>query len=119
MSFDQTFLELMPETVQIAPLSSRDEYGAPTYGPNVSRRARVLEALEKVVDDDGREVMATTLVWVAPDPTAGLPVVSVRDRVTLPDGSTPPLLRVERVSDEDGPHHLKIYLGTGGGGREG
>jgi len=35
----------------------------------------------------------------------------VEDKITLPDGDTPKILRVDKMSDESGYHHIKVYFG--------
>lgn len=100
------FTDLMPHTVSHSELASRDEYGAPTYGTETDYTARVLYKQQKVVRSDGREVLARGVMWIA-----GTPTIDPEDRITLPDDSTPVILAVERVPDESGIHHVKVYFG--------
>lgn len=103
---------MLPHTITLAPLTGVDEYGAPTFGAAVTYPARVHERLERVVDFDGNETLASTVVWVAPHATSGLPDgLSPRSQITLEDGTTPPILRYSRIPDEDGEHHAKMWLG--------
>lgn len=100
------FLELMPATVSIYPFASRDSYGKPAYGSPTNYRARVLYKPVKVRAPDGQTIVARGVVWLA-----GTPVLSPQDKMILPDGSEPPILAIDMVPDENGPHHDKIYFG--------
>jgi hypothetical protein len=100
------FLDFMPVTVSHAALASRDGYGKPTFGTATSYSARVLNRHVLVKDRQGREVIARTVVWLA-----GTPTIDPEDRVTLADGTTPPILAVEKYPDEAGAHHVKLFLG--------
>lgn len=112
MSFDRdVFLELMPDTVSIQDVSSRDKYGKRSYGTAASYRARVREKLERIMNLEGREDWAKTKVWIAPNADGTLPTLTTDSKVTLPDGSTPPILAIERIPDEDGYHHMVVWFG--------
>ena len=97
----------MPETVTHAEFAGRstDGYGAPIYGTPANFRARVLENPHLVTTREGAEVMARGVVWVATATTIG-----PEDQITLPDGTTPPIVAVDRVSDQDGTHHMKVHF---------
>ncbi len=114
MSWDSDFEDLMPHTVTIATVASRDEYNKRTYSTAVTYTARVLERMTRVVDREGRETIATHVVWIAPHADSGAPALEPDAEITLPDGSTPPIIRVESIPDEDGDHHVKVYLGATG-----
>lgn len=109
MAFERAaFLALMPHTVTISTRASHNNYGEPSYGSGTSYRARVLNAPAFKRGAGGETVEIQTTVWVASTGT-----ISVDDRITLPDGTTPPIVLVERVPDEDGTHHHKLGLGWG------
>lgn len=94
-------------TVMIAKRTGRDGYGKPSYGPDVPWRCEVEEQVQRVKTMNGIEVVHSTVVYVL-----GNPGVTVDDRVTLPDGSTPPVLGSERYSDLKGTPMEKIVLGN-------
>lgn len=98
--------DLFPQTVTIASLSSRAAYGKQTFGSATSYSARVVDKAQKIRDPDGQEVLARTVVWVQ-----GTPTVTPQDRITLPDGTTPPILNAEKYPDESGDHHVKVFCG--------
>jgi len=114
MSFEDAFLDMMPHTVTVAPVTSRDKFGTRTYGAAVSYPARVVEEQRRITTLDGVEGMSSHTVWIAPHTSSGIPNLGPESLITLPDGSTPPILRVEVYPDEEGDHHWKIYLGSGG-----
>jgi hypothetical protein len=100
------FLDLMPATVSHAPFVSRDEFGAPTYGASTDYRARVIYKPTHVRGPAANIVLAKGVVWIA-----GTPGIQSEDRITLPDGTTPPILAVARIPDENGAHHEKAFFG--------
>lgn len=119
MSFESAFLELMPSTVTISTRSSHNSYGEASYGSGTSYRARVVAQTGFVRAAGGfglsghfETVEVRTVVWIA---STG--VITTDDRITLPDGTTPPIVAVERYPDEDGTHHHKLMLGWVRGGR--
>lgn len=112
------WLDCMPQTVTLEPFSDRDDYGEPVYGTAATYRARVVYQTEMIVDQRiGSAELETTSnghVWFGP-PTLNLssgvpPTVTAEDRITLPDGTQPNIMRVDRFPDEDGNHHTKVYF---------
>lgn len=100
------FHDLMPHTVYHSEFSGRSDYGKPNFGSAVPYRARVLYQAQNVRTADGNVVSARGVVWIG-----GTPDVQPEDQLLLPDSSTPPILSVDHVPDEDGLHHLKVYFG--------
>jgi len=96
---------LMAQTVTIAPFSGTSAYGATTYGAAVSYGARVIYKSKLIRTPDGAEKVARGQVWLAT-----VNAISVQDQITLPDGTTPVILTVEQIPDENGPHHTKVYF---------
>ncbi len=105
---EAAFLELMPDTVTVAPRgTTRSLYGVSgAAGTAVSYRARVVMSpgLIRTIEGVAQRVSATA--WVSS--TASIPVDGV---YTLPDGSTPPILSVQRYGDQVGLHHVKVMFG--------
>jgi hypothetical protein len=100
------FLELMPHTIQYHVFVGRDSYAKPTYALPTSYRARVLYKQRFVQRPDGSMVLARGFAWLAADSF----VSQSEDKLTLPDGSEPPILFAETVPDESGTHHVKIWF---------
>lgn len=104
---ESDLLSLMPHTITIAPWSSQNAYGEPTYGAAVSYTARVQGKMQMVRDATGIERVSTVTVYVATTAAIG-----PKDRLVLPTGfspASPPILAVARHSDENGDHHVVIY----------
>lgn len=100
------WLDMMPHTVTLAEFSNRDEYGVMSYGSEADYRARVTYKNVLVRGPDGAEVIARGWVWIN-----GTPDMIPEDKLILPDNTEPPILYVERIADEEGDHHIKIYFG--------
>lgn len=100
------FKGMMPHTVAHAPVSSRDSYGKITYGAATSYAARVVYKNKQVRSATGEVVMAAGMVWFL-----GTVSMSGDDKITLPDGSTPQVISVEKYADDDGDRFTKIYFG--------
>ncbi len=103
------YLGMMPATVTVEPFSSRDAYGAATYGLARSHRARIEMGNRLVTTASGEEKVARGRVFLA---TTAPP--SASDRLTLPapyEPSRPPILDVRPVEDERGIHHVVLLIG--------
>lgn len=102
----EDLLAFMPETILHAPAGEYDQYGQPIPGPATAYRARVVYRSRLVRNVNGDTVAARGSCWLANGP-----VVSVTDTITLPDGSTPPILAVDGLSDETGVRFVKVFFG--------
>jgi hypothetical protein len=100
------WLDLMPHTVTYAAKSGEDAYGKPTHGTGTDYTARVTYTHKRVATPDGMEVVASVQVWL----NGTLSSISVDDKITLPDGTTPKIVSWDTATDEDGSHHTKLYL---------
>lgn len=108
MSFEAEFLTLMPSTITVATQASRAADGHVTYSTATSTyRCRIVKANQNIRGADGTWVMVGWIAWVA---STGY--LSVQDKYTLPDGTSPPVLAIETITDEDGPHHNKVFFGS-------
>jgi hypothetical protein len=99
------FRDMMGESVTHIPFSSRDSYGKPTHGAGNVFDARVSRKRVKIRDANGEEIDADGVVWIL-----GTPNVLVKDKIQLPDATTPSIVAVERPSDETGVHHTKVFF---------
>ena len=99
---------LMPHTITHKSLSSfsTDGYATEVWSTGISYTARVVGKQTLVKTFEGTEELATTVVYVKTSSTFG-----ASDQITLPDGSTPPLLAAETYPDETGHHHAKLMFG--------
>lgn len=112
MSLQSQLRSLMDQTVTKKAVGSMDMRGAVTFSTAVvTYAARVEGHQQVVVDTAGKEVLARTTVFVGTTTTGGTPAFTTRDRITLPDGTTPPILSVDTVRDENSIHHQVVYCG--------
>lgn len=112
MAWSTEFDDLLPDTVTVKTVTgvSTDGYGVPTYSTGQDYSARVVRKQELVRTFEGTEELATTVAWVNSTSTDQF---TPSAEVTLPDGSTPPLMGVEAYPDEDGSaHHIKLMFGN-------
>lgn len=91
------------ETVQHAAFASVSGYGERTYAAPVARAARIDHASKLIRDQRGEQRVSSTQLYLAMDAA-----VNVLDRWTLPDGTTPLPLRVDRLADYQGAAWLVI-----------
>ncbi len=106
---EAAFLSMMDSTIRVSTRTTHDNYGAPAFAASTaSYRARIVHKPGYVRAADGEEVSYAHVMWVA---STGSVSITVSDRITLPDGTTPPVIAVERYPDESGPHHVKVMLG--------
>lgn len=106
--FESTeFRELLPHTVTVSTVASLGTGGAATFSTAAtSYRARVVNT-NKIVHDLRGEVAAVAYeAWIA-----STSILAPDSKYTLPDGATPPVVRVDTFPDEDGHHHVRIQFG--------
>ncbi len=111
-------VEMLQQTLTIEPFAGESPTGAITWGPAVTyapslptNGARVTFRPKRIRTPLGEELVARAEVWL--DAPGGVfPTITERDRVTLDDGSQPPMLSIDKVVDETGvPEYVKLYLG--------
>lgn len=109
MTLQPALAALMIDTVTVAPAATTDAYGRTNHdAPLTYTGVRVRPSKHRVTDRDGKDHVATGLVYLP-----GHPEIGLDDLLTLPDGSVPVLLSMDRVSDEQGPHHTVLHYGSG------
>lgn len=107
MGFDLQLRQLMTQTITVYPRTGHNNYGKPVYGSTgVSYPCRIAAKPRWVRDARGEVVEVTSTIWVGSTGT-----IDASDRIELPDGSTPEVLRVMRFPDQNGHHHSQIELG--------
>ncbi len=102
------FSELLQDSVTIEPFTSEDDYGARSYGAGIAYPCRISGAQKIFVDVTGLQRVSQAIIYLTP-----MPVFGPKDRLTLPatfSPMQPPIARIDQVSDEQGPHHQKIYV---------
>ena len=94
-------------TITVEPFASQNDYGEATYGAPVSYQALVSNADDQNTNAQGVTLVARCSVLIFEDVA-----ISPRDRVTLPDGSTGPIVRVdEGLVDATGRMMVKVHVG--------
>jgi len=107
MTIDAELLEIMVDTITLASVSALDAYGKRTWASATTiTNCRVQTGDHKVIDSAGAEAVASGKVYVPGNPT-----VTLYSKVTLPDGSQPPIIAIDRVGDQVGSNHLVLHYG--------
>jgi|ERR1019366_3291804 hypothetical protein len=108
MGIDPTFLALMPETIIIThPDTLNNLHGKRTYtGTATNVRCRIQNKGMLIRAADGKETVTTGRVYCY-----GIVSVSVGDKLTLPDGTSPVILSVDNSEDEAGGYCTVIHFG--------
>ncbi len=98
---------LAADTVTVEPYVSQNKNGEAIYGTAVSYPAHIKGEIKRVTDLNGNERISSVQAYLI-----GAPVVTPRDRVTLPVRfvpRVPEVLAIGSRSDQYGPHHTVIY----------
>ena len=93
--------------VEHEPFSSKDAFGAITYGTSVTRQALVEYKPRMVRDASGAEVLSkANLMFVEPVS------IDLQDRFTLPDGTVAPILSLSTVIDPttNAGYYVQVFL---------
>lgn len=105
MSFLADFGDLLPDTVQITPVTGHNTYGAVILGTSTSYSARVILKTEMVRDHTGEEKISHYTVILP-----GTPAIPVTSLITL-NGVLETILSVSAYRDElNTPSHTVIRL---------
>lgn len=113
MSFLEDFGDLLTQTVTREPWASKDSHGQPSYGTATTHLCRMVYKPTLVRSTGGarsetqgsvREVVSSAQVWTAPIGWGA------KDRITLPDGTTPAILDVKKYPDHQGDHHEVVMV---------
>ena len=90
-AFTDRFAHRLTETVQIAPRTGVDADRIESFGDDAAVLAYIDRSPKMIRDASGREVVRNALVVI--DET---PVVETTAQLTMPDGTKPKILRVDR-----------------------
>lgn len=112
MSFDADLLTLMPQTITFSTGTTRSVYGSLTFSTaSRTMRARHVAENHEYRNQSGEAVSASGMLWVV-SATGSTWTPRTEDRLTLADGTTPTILGVDTLPDENGTHHYRIHLGV-------
>ena len=112
VALDAGLLRLMTETIVWSTAGALSSYGVPTWstGNGHSMAARILREHDEIRDKTGGVKEAQGTIWCAAvHGSTFIPDTSTR--LSLPDGTSPPVLTVETIPDENGTPHHKVKFG--------
>jgi len=108
MPLEPALKAMLVETVAHSAYTGQDAYGKPTYAAPINRPARVEYRTTTVTNAQGQERMSNTVVFLDGDFS-----ITVRDKITLPDGTSPAIQDIKSPRHEDAPariHHHECLL---------
>lgn len=107
MVISPALIKMMTETVTVYKFTGtrtsgeaiHDLANPSTYKCRINYKTRVI-----------RDTMGVEKVSQADIVIGGVFGISPQDKIVLPSGSSPAILKVEAFSDEKGPHHEVVYV---------
>ena len=106
---DSKFYEMMTDTITFNAGSAIDKYGKRTYGgTETSARGRVVYETRLMKDTEGQDIVSTGRVYLY-GPYASL---TLGDKITLPNSTSPVIVGVETKKDTGGNHHTVVHFGV-------
>lgn len=101
------FVQMTTQTLKVESLSTASAYGAPSYASAASSWPVYVEPGTRLtLNAQGMQEVVTATVYVL----SSSATIGMQDRITLPDGRTPKILRVDTLNDEQGQHHLEVLI---------
>jgi hypothetical protein len=95
---------LLNQTVSLETFHSRDSFGDLSFNAAVSYPCRIAYKYKQVLNEAGEEVTSRAQIGINV-------AVSVNDRITLPDTTTPSIIAVNKTYDRLGSfHHSVVYV---------
>jgi hypothetical protein len=104
MALDRQLVEFMPHTVTIAAFTSKNNYGENAQGATRTAKAYVEAGLNLEFTKDTNLEAQPIKVYVN-DTSIG-----IRDKITLPDGSTPEIISIEKYTVVAGLEHTVVTV---------
>lgn len=102
-------LDFFSDELLVQERLSVDNFGRPTYSPTVlSIPAKITGKVQLIRSEAGQERVSTVQAT-----TAGAFGLTTSHLYTLParfDPLQPPALAVAKITDENGPHHERVYF---------
>ena len=108
------FAHLMSTHVWVQAQTGADGYGKPSYGPAVRYQAHIGQRKKFVRTAGGEEIESGQSIYlntkVSILPTARLTLTTGDAGSTEDELVHPTIIAVERLSDQNGPHHVTLFL---------
>lgn len=106
MSFVGDFGDLLPDTITVTPVASRNAYGEEVAGTPVTYKGRVMHRQQMARNDRGEEKI--TRIQVVLNTSAP---IAPESKVTLPNGSVETIFSIEVFRDDlNRVHHTVVRL---------
>jgi hypothetical protein len=109
MSFFEDFEDFMPDTITLHLHSSFNQAGDLVQGDDLEVQGYIEGGAQKITDANGIEKVSKARVYLA-----SITAITPETLVTLPVGHHPrlnlPIISVMRMSDEDEPSHMVLFL---------
>jgi hypothetical protein len=87
------------------PFVAYNQNGDKTYGIPVMLACRTEVGIKKITNKEGQEVISTGTTYLDPSTPVGY-----NDRLTMPDGSQPRIMRLDDQPNGDGtPVYIAVY----------
>ena len=107
MAFEDDFRHCMPHSITHSTYSTLDGYGKQSFSATATTYSALIQYDQKLVRSfDGTEKLSTHNAIM--NSTGS---IDPNDLLTLPDGSTPPILSVLLSNDSGGQHHAEVFFG--------
>tara|TARA_Y100000004_G_C8854352_1_gene386162 strand:+ start:386 stop:703 length:318 start_codon:yes stop_codon:yes gene_type:complete len=104
MAIDQQLTDFFPHTVTIAPYSAYNNYGEESFGSTRTAKAYVEAGNTLNRTDTVQEETRPVRAYVSDTS------ITVRDKITLPDGTTPETASIEKYTVVSGLEHTVVVF---------
>jgi len=106
---DPRFAEMMTDTIIFNAGSTIDKYGKRTYGgTQTTATGRVVYENRLMKDAEGQDIVTTGRVYLY----GAYPTLTLADKITLPNSTTPVIVALETKKDTGGNHHTIVHFGV-------
>ena len=103
MAIDTQLTDFMPDTVTIAPYASYNSYGEETYSGSTRTAKAYVEPAVNLMRSDQVQQETRPLRATIADTS-----ITVRDKITLPDSSTPEIASIQVHTNVTGLEHTVV-----------
>lgn len=109
VGIDDRFLEMMTDTITFNAGSAIDKYGKRTYGgTTTTAQGHIVYENKLIKDQEGQDILSTGKVILYGPYTS----ITLQDKITLPNGTSPVIVSIETKKDTGGPHHTVVHFGV-------
>ena len=107
MALEKQFLDCSTDQIMVAPPTTMSSYGALGFSDVKQFFTAYEEPGTRLVQTaQGVQEIATSTLYVMSSSAS----IAIDARITLPDGRVPKIIRVDKINDEQGQHHLEILV---------